>query len=110
MVNKNPIIVEVILGEMVESRRRIHGVVCDALCHVIHGWGNLDLSIYPRSAIKSMHALPLIEIVATDTASASDAKIALACASHNGKNHHVDLANNWLKWLGVDHTKLEYIG
>ena len=110
MINKNPIIVEVIRGEMVESRHRIHGVVCDALGHVVHGWGNLDLSIYPRSAIKPMQAIPLIETGAADVTSASEAEIALACASHNGENHHVDLANNWLERLGLDHTKLECIG
>ncbi len=37
---------------MVESRHRTHGVVCDVLGHVFHSWGDLDLSIYPRSAIK----------------------------------------------------------
>ena len=70
MINKNSIIVEVI-REMVESRHRIHGVVCYERGHVVHGWGNLDLSIYPRSTIKPMQALPLIETGADDTASAS---------------------------------------
>jgi L-asparaginase II len=110
MINKDPIIIEVTRGAMVESRHRIHGVVCDALGHVVHGWGDLDLSIYPRSAIKPMQALPLLETGAADAASASAAEVAFACASHNGENHHVHLTNNWLERLGLDHHKLECIG
>jgi len=110
MINKNPIIVEVTRGTMLESSHRIHGVICDALGHVVHGWGDLDLSIYPRSAIKPMQALPLLETGAADAASASEAEIAFACASHNGEKHHVNLTNNWLERLDLDHHKLECIG
>jgi L-asparaginase II len=110
MINKKPIIVEVTRGTMVESRHLIHGVVCNALGHVVYGWGDLDLSIYPRSAIKPMQAIPLLETGAADAASASEAEIAFACASHNGEHHHVNLANNWLERLGLDHQKLECIG
>jgi L-asparaginase II len=95
---------------MVESWHRVHGVVCDALGHVVHSWGDTDLSIYPRSAIKPMQALPLLETGAAASVSASEAEIAFACASHNGEHHHVSLANNWLVRLGLDHQNLECTG
>ena len=102
MINKNPIMVEVTRGTMVESQHRVHAVVCDVLGNIVHSWGDLDLSIYPRSAIKPMQALPLLETGAADAVSVSEAEIAFACASHNGENHHVKLTNNWLERLGLD--------
>jgi len=110
MINKNPVMVEVTRGTMVESQHRIHAVVCDVLGNIVHSWGDLDLSIYPRSAIKPMQALPLLETGAADAVSASEAEIAFVCASQNGENHHVNLTNNWLERLGLDHHKLECIG
>ena len=110
MINKNPLIVEATRGTMVESRHRVHALVCDARGSVIHGWGDLDMSIYPRSAIKPMQALPFIETGAADAVSASEAEIAFACASHNGEHHHLNLTNNWLARIGLDHHDLECIG
>ena len=110
MINKNPLIVEVTRGTMVESRHRIHCIICDARGKVIHGWGDLDMSIYPRSAIKPMQAMPLIETGAADAVSASEAEIAFACASHNGEHHHVNMSNTWLKRIGLSHQDLECIG
>ena len=110
MKNKIPLIVEVTRGTMVESRHHIHGVVCDALGRIVHSWGDTDLSIYPRSAIKPMQALPLIESGAADASSVSEAEIAIACASHNGEIHHVNLVNKWLMRLGYNFQKLECTG
>ena len=110
MINKNPLIVEVTRGTMVESKHRVHALVCDASGAVLHGWGNLDMSIYPRSAIKPMQALPFIETGAADAFHVSEEELAFACASHNGEHHHLKLANDWLARLGLDHRNLECAG
>ena len=110
MIHKNPLSVEVTRGGMVESRHRVHGLVMDAKGTVVHGWGDLDKVIYPRSAIKPMQALPFIETGAADAVSATIEEVAFACASHNGEPHHAGRANQWLSRLGLSHKNLECIG
>lgn len=110
MINKNPLTVEVTRGSMVESRHRVHALVMDAKGTVVCGWGDLDMSIYPRSAIKPMQALPFIESGAADAVSATIEEVAFACASHNGEPHHTGRAIQWLKRLGLSPDNLECIG
>ncbi len=110
MIDKNPLTVEVTRGDMVESRHRVHALVCDARGNVVHGWGNLDMSIYPRSAIKPMQALPFIETGAADAIAANPQEIAFACASHNGEPHHTAMANAWLTRIGMKPTDLQCVG
>lgn len=110
MINNNPLIVEVTRGGMVESRHRVHALVMDAKGAVLHGWGDPDMLIYPRSAIKPMQALPFIETGAADAVSASTEDVSFACASHNGEWHHANHANTWLERLGLNHESLECIG
>lgn len=110
MINKDPLIVEVTRGGMVESRHRVHALVMDGEGSVIWGWGDLDMSIYPRSAIKPMQALPFIETGAADAISATINEVAFACASHNGEPHHTGRANQWLTRLGLSPENLECIG
>lgn len=110
MIDKNPLTVEVTRGGMVESRHRIHALVCDARGTVVHGWGDTDMSIYPRSAIKPMQALPFVETGAADAVAAGIHEVAFACASHNGEPHHANMANDWLARLGLDPSYLECAG
>ena len=63
--------------------------------------------IYPRSAVKALQALPLIESGAADRLGLSDREIALACASHSGEDEHVALAKAMLAKAGRDERALE---
>lgn len=110
MIDKNPLIVEVTRGSMVESRHRVHAIVCDARGGVLHSWGDPDLLIYPRSSIKPLQALPFIETGAADAVAASVGELAFACASHNGEEYHAQMANSWLARLGLSHADLECVG
>ena len=110
MIDKNPLTVEVTRGGMVESRHRIHALVCDASGTVVHSWGDTEMPIYPRSAIKPMQALPFIETGAADAVSATVQEIAFACASHNGEPHHANMANDWLARVGLGPSYLECAG
>ncbi len=107
MIDKNPLIVEVTRGNLVESRHRVHALVFDANGSLVHGWGDPDLSIYPRSSIKPLQALPFVESGAADAVSANADEIALACASHNGEAHHVTRVTKWLARIGMSHDYLE---
>lgn len=81
--------------------------MCDAAGRLIHAWGDVDRRVFPRSAIKPLQALPLLESGAAERFDVSDAEIALACASHGGEPVHVDGVAAWLARLGLDHAALE---
>jgi len=103
----NPVMVEVVRGGTVESRHRGRAVVVDAQGAIVLGWGAAEEPVFPRSAVKSIQALPLIETGAADASDASDAEIALACASHGGEPRHTESAARWLARLGLGEGDLE---
>jgi len=107
MVSNNPLTVEVTRGDMVESRHIGTGVVVDAAGGLKHAWGDVDRVIYPRSAIKPLQTLALIETGAADAFGLSDAELALASASHGATAEHVDAICAWLARLGLDPDDLE---
>jgi L-asparaginase II len=102
----DPIICEVTRGTMVESRHRVHAMVCDA-SGPVKVWGDPDLMFYPRSAIKFMQSLPLVESGAADAYGVAEAELALASASHSGTASHVEAVAAWLGRLGLsgDHLR-----
>ncbi len=103
----NPIVVEVTRGPAVESRHRGSAVVVDPDGHVMASWGDPEALVFPRSAIKAIQAIPLIETGAADAFGLGNKEIALACASHNGEQQHVETASAWLAKLGLSENDLE---
>jgi L-asparaginase II len=103
----NPVVVEALRGDRVESAHRGAGAVVDADGRVALAFGDVDRPIYPRSAVKALQALPLIESGAADRLSLTDSEIALACASHSGGDEHVALAKSMLAKAGRDPGALE---
>src|SRR5437879_745193 len=78
----NPVLVEVLRGPLTESRHR--GAVCvmDADGATVFSLGDVAVPVYPRSAVKPIQALPLVESGAADRYGFGDEELALACASH----------------------------
>jgi L-asparaginase II len=74
--------------------------------HLLHGWGNTNYATYPRSAIKMLQALPLVESGAADKFSLNDEWLALACASHRGEKKHLEALGAWAQKIGVPETAL----
>lgn len=103
----NPVLVEVTRGPRVESVHRGAAAVLDADGRVVFAVGEIDAAIFPRSAVKALQALPLIESGAADRLGLTDAEIALACASHSGEAVHVATARAMLAKAGRDETCLE---
>ncbi|MCZ6860497.1 MAG: asparaginase [Alphaproteobacteria bacterium] len=103
----NPVLVEVTRGDEVESRHRGAIAVLDARGTVIAEWGDIGRPIYPRSAIKPLQALALLESGAAEAFGVNDEELALACASHNGEAKHVALAHAWLARIGLSESDLE---
>ncbi len=102
----NPIVVEVMRGARVESRHRGAGAVVDADGAVALMLGEIDEPVFPRSAVKALQSLPLIESGAADALRLSEAEIALACASHSGATAHVETAAAMLAKAGLDAASL----
>ena len=103
----NPVLVEVTRGDMVESRHRGAFAVVDVRGRVVESCGNVEAPVFPRSAIKPIQALPLIETGAAAAFGLSDAEIALACASHNGEPRHVEAVTRCLARIGLSVADLE---
>jgi L-asparaginase II len=103
----NPVVVEVLRGERVESRHRGAAAVMDADGDVVVSMGDVDSPVYPRSAIKMLQALSLIESGAADRFSLGDEELALACASHGGEPAHIAGVMGMLSRAGLDHSALE---
>ena len=70
-------------------------------------FGDIERPVYPRSAIKALQALPLIESGAADRLGLSPKEIALACASHSCEEDHVATARAMLAKAGRDESVLE---
>lgn len=102
-----PLSVEVTRGAIVESRHLVHVVAVDGGGRVIRQWGDGEQAVFPRSAIKMIQALPLIETGAADAYGLAPDELALACASHSGEPKHVSAVAKWLERIGLDHTALE---
>ena len=92
---------------MVESFHRGAATVVDADGKVVAQFGDISRPIYPRSAIKPLQAVVLVESGALERFALGDEHIALACASHSGQASHVELISEWLQKLGLDETDLE---
>ncbi len=103
----DPVLVEVTRGGRVESAHRGAVVVVDTAGRVVFSTGDVDQAVYPRSAVKALLALPLVESGAADRLGLIPAELALACSSHSGEAVHVAGAASMLTKAGRDETALE---
>jgi len=102
----NPVLVEVLRGNLVESRHRGAVAVVDADGGTVLALGDIDRPTYPRSSVKALQALPLVESGAADRFGLSEPALALACASHSGEPDHVATAQAMLAGAGLDASAL----
>jgi L-asparaginase II len=101
-----PLRIEVTRGARVESEHAVAAAIVDADGAILFAAGDIDHPVFPRSAIKAMLALPLVETGAADRFALSDAALTLACASHAGQPAHTELARSMLQACGHDATSL----
>jgi L-asparaginase II len=104
---RNPELVEVLRGALTESRHRGAVAVVDAAGAAVLTLGDSAAPVLPRSAVKPLQALPLIESGAADRYGFGDEELALACASHGGEPGHVAVASRMLARAGLDAAALE---
>ncbi|TGQ66856.1 MAG: asparaginase [Mesorhizobium sp.] len=102
-----PVLIEVLRGAIVESAHRGAVAVLDADGKAVIEIGDTSRPVFPRSAVKAIQALPLVESGAADAYGFGNRELALACASHSGEPAHVELARSMLAKAGLDGTALE---
>lgn len=100
------LLVEVTRNHTVESRHFGAAVVCDYKGTVVASWGDINNLVFPRSALKPMLAIHLVESGAADHYSLNDAELSLACSSHQGEPMHQALVRSWLTHLGLTEDHL----
>ena len=103
----NPVLVEVLRGGVVESRHRGAVVVADAGAAIVLALGDVERPVFPRSAVKALQALPLLESGAADRFGLNEAELALACSSHSGEDLHAATAAAMLAKTGHQPICLE---
>ena len=103
----NPVLVEVLRGALVESRHSGAVAVADADGATVLALGDVAAPVYPRSAVKALQALPLVESGAADRYGCGSKELALSCASHHGQPAHVETVRSWLGRAGLGVEDLE---
>lgn len=103
----NPVLIEVLRGAVVESRHRGAVSVVDGDGKLVLSIGDIDRPVFPRSAIKAIQALPLVESGAAEAMMFGNRELALACASHSGEDGHVETARTMLARAGLTEDSYE---
>ncbi len=91
--------------DVIESEHVVDMVIVDASSVV--EIGDVDRGVIPRSSIKPIQILPLIESGAAQRYGVSDEEIALGSASHSGEPAHIAAVDAWLARIGLDSSALE---
>jgi L-asparaginase II len=102
-----PLIVEVTRGNMVESRHRAVVAIVASDGKIVESHGEIERRVFPRSAIKPIQSLGLVESGAADAFGCSSAEIAISAASHGGEPMHTRTVVAWLNRMGLDTGDLE---
>jgi L-asparaginase II len=98
----NPVLVEITRGALVESVHRGAIAIADTSGALVFALGDVEAVIYPRSSLKPIQALPLVE----SGAAISEEELALACASHSGEPVHTTRVAAWLARIGLSEHDL----
>ena len=91
-----------------ESLHEVDVAVCDADGKIVLGRGDEESVIFPRSAMKPLQAIALVELLnsSTDIPEFSNTEIALICASHNGEIFHTEAVTNLLDKFDISTDEL----
>ncbi len=106
-MKENPVLVEVLRGDIVESKHRGTVAVVNADGQLKFSLGDITKAHFPRSSLKLIQVLPLIESGGVDALGLSESQVALCCASHNGEVLHTRLVNDWLASFTLKDDALE---
>ena len=89
--------VEVTRSDFTESTHYGVAVLINSNGEILREWGNSNILIYPRSALKPIQSLNLYKDGIAEGLNLSDEFIALTTASHHAEPIHQKMISKWLK-------------
>lgn len=98
--------VEVTRCNFTESTHHGVAVLINSSGEILREWGNSNILIYPRSALKPIQSLNLYKDGIAEALNLSDDFIALTTASHHAENIHQKMISNWLKKINLKESYL----
>ena len=98
--------IEVTRSGFVESAHRGVAVLINSNGEVLREWGNSNILIYPRSALKPIQSLNLYKNGVAEGLNLSDDFIALTTASHHAEYIHQKMIRKWLKKINLKEKHL----
>jgi L-asparaginase II len=104
MTTADPLVVEAVRGDVVESSHLIDVAVSDADGTLVAFAGEPDTVAFLRSVSKPVQATVCTEL---GWEPPGKAQLAIACASHNGEPVHVEAVRALLEAAGVDESLLQ---
>lgn len=107
MTFRSALLVEVFRGNRVESEHLGALVVCDPDGRRLASTGDPDLVTYPRSSLKPLQLLPLLQSGAADRFGFSSAQLAVMAASHAGEPDQVRAVASVLEKIGLNASALQ---
>ncbi len=98
--------VEITRNNIVESAHQGAAVLINSSGEILKEWGNSDILIYPRSALKPIQSLNLYKEGVAEALNMSDELLALTTASHHAETFHQEMISNWLKLMNLSENNL----
>ena len=98
--------VEVIRSDFIESIHYGVAVLINSEGKILKEWGNSNILIYPRSALKPIQSLNLYKDGVAEALNLSDNLIALTTASHHAEIIHQKMVDDWLKKMNLNENYL----
>ena len=98
--------VEVTRSDFTESIHYGTAVLINSDGKILKEWGNSNILIYPRSALKPIQSLNLYKDGVAEALNLSDKLIALTTASHHAETIHQEMVDNWLKRMNLNENHL----
>lgn len=104
LITDEPLRIAVRRNGAMESIHEVDIALCDAQGNLLLGMGNTDGEIFPRSAMKPLQAIALIELLnkTGEQHRISEAETALICASHNGEEFHSSAVRSLLAKFDIE--------
>tara|TARA_Y100000590_G_scaffold134716_1_gene154125 strand:+ start:3070 stop:4059 length:990 start_codon:yes stop_codon:yes gene_type:complete len=98
--------VEVTRSNFIENIHHGVAVLINSSGEILREWGNSNMLIYPRSALKPIQSLNLYKDGVAEALNLSDDFIALTTASHHAENIHQKMITKWLKKINLKEKHL----
>ena len=98
--------VEVTRNDFIESIHYGAAVLIDSDGKILKEWGNSNILIYPRSALKPIQSLNLYKDGVAEALNLPDNLIALTTASHHAETIHQKMIDHWLKKMNLNENHL----